>query len=78
MIDWMTAPAPASPPLPAPAEEPPVLPRIARLLAPYKGKLLLVALAVLVAAGLTSLTPFLTRAVFDNALFVAAARICSC
>ena len=47
----------------------PVLPRIARLLAPYKGQLLLVALAVLVAAALTSVAPFLTRAVFDKALF---------
>ena len=31
--------------------------------------MLLVALAVLVAAALTSVAPFLTRAVFDNALF---------
>ncbi|MFP5282620.1 MAG: ABC transporter ATP-binding protein [Actinomycetes bacterium] len=46
-----------------------VLHRIARLLAPYKGPMLLVALAVLVAAGLTSLAPFLTREVFDAALF---------
>ncbi len=61
--------------------ETPVLPRIARLLAPYKGQLLLVALAVLVAAALTSVAPFLTRAVFDNALFpptVAPARTWGC
>ncbi|WP_290862632.1 ABC transporter ATP-binding protein [Hamadaea sp.] len=46
-----------------------MLPRIARLLAPYKGSLLLVALAVLLAAALTSVAPFLTKAVFDRALF---------
>jgi ATP-binding cassette subfamily B protein len=50
-------------------ESSPVLPRIARLLAPHKGELLLVALAVLVAAALTSVAPFLTKAVFDRALF---------
>ena len=43
--------------------------RIARMLAPYKGKMLLVALAVVVAALLSSVAPFLTRAVFDRALF---------
>ncbi len=46
-----------------------MLPRIARLLAPYKGSLILVALAVVVAAALTSVAPFLTKAVFDKALF---------
>jgi ATP-binding cassette subfamily B protein len=46
-----------------------VLPRIAGLLAPYKGSLLLVALAVVVAAALTSVAPFLVKAVFDRALF---------
>jgi ATP-binding cassette subfamily B protein len=53
-----TTPAPASP-----------LRRIARLLAPYKAKMLLVALAVVVAALLSSVAPFLTKAVFDDALF---------
>lgn len=43
--------------------------RIARLLAPYKAKMLLVALAVIVAALLSSIAPFLTKAVFDDALF---------
>ncbi|HEY1488804.1 MAG TPA: ABC transporter ATP-binding protein [Micromonosporaceae bacterium] len=43
--------------------------RIARLLAPYKGPLVLVALAVVAAAALTSVGPFLTKAVFDKALF---------
>ena len=43
--------------------------RIARLLAPYKRKMLLVALAVVVAALLATAAPFLTKAVFDDALF---------
>lgn len=43
--------------------------RIARLLAPYRAKMLLVAAAVVVAALLSSVAPFLTRAVFDDALF---------
>ncbi|GAB2460750.1 ABC transporter ATP-binding protein [Xylanimonas ulmi] len=47
----------------------PVLRRVATLLAPYKGQLLLVAVAVVISAGLTSVAPFLTRAVFDDALF---------
>ncbi|WP_036923385.1 ABC transporter transmembrane domain-containing protein [Propionicicella superfundia] len=47
----------------------PVLHRIARLLSPYKGWLLLVALAVLISAALSAVAPFVTRAVFDEALF---------
>lgn len=43
--------------------------RIARLLAPYKAKMLLVAAAVVAAALLSSVAPFLVRAVFDQALF---------
>ena len=46
-----------------------VLRRIARQLAPYKKQMLLVALVVLVSAALTSVAPFLTRAIFDDALF---------
>ncbi len=46
-----------------------VLRRIARQLAPYKKQMLLVGLVVLVAAALTSIAPFLTRAIFDDALF---------
>lgn len=46
-----------------------VLPRVARLLRPYRRSILLVLVAVVVAAGLQSLVPFLTRAVFDDALF---------
>lgn len=47
----------------------PVLPRIARLLRPYRAKIGLVLVAVVVAAALQSIVPFLTRAVFDDALF---------
>ncbi|GAA3529570.1 ABC transporter ATP-binding protein [Nocardioides daeguensis] len=47
----------------------PVLPRIAHLLRPYRGKIALVLVAVLAAAALQSMVPFLTRAVFDDALF---------
>jgi len=47
----------------------PVLPRIARLLRPYRGKIALVLVAVLAAAALQAMVPFLTRAVFDDALF---------
>jgi len=46
-----------------------VLRRVAHLLSPYKNLLLVVALAVVIAAGLTAVAPFLTRAVFDKALF---------
>lgn len=46
-----------------------VLPRVARMLRPYRGKIVLVLVAVIVAAALQSIVPFLTRAVFDNALF---------
>lgn len=47
----------------------PILRRIAGLLAPYRWSLLLVALAVVVSASLSAVAPFLTRAVFDDALF---------
>ena len=47
----------------------PVLGRIAKLLRPYRAKLALVAVAVVTAATLTSIVPFLTKAVFDDALF---------
>jgi ATP-binding cassette subfamily B protein len=43
--------------------------RIARQLAPYKRPMALVGVVVLLSAGLTSVAPFLTRAVFDDALF---------
>ncbi|MEH3034608.1 MAG: ABC transporter ATP-binding protein [Aeromicrobium erythreum] len=51
------------------AADAPVLGRIARLLRPYRGKLVLVGVAVVVSAALTSVIPFLTKAVFDQALF---------
>jgi ATP-binding cassette subfamily B protein len=47
----------------------PVLRRIVDLLRPYSSQLLLVAAAVVSAATLTSVVPFLTKAVFDHALF---------
>ncbi|MGJ9411918.1 ABC transporter ATP-binding protein [Aeromicrobium sp. CF4.19] len=51
------------------ADNGPVLGRIATLLRPYRSKLVLVGIAVVIAAGLTSVVPFLTKAVFDDALF---------
>jgi len=48
---------------------PPILGRIALMLKPYRAKIALVAAAVVIAAILTSIVPFLTRAVFDKALF---------
>ncbi|MEG9224440.1 ABC transporter ATP-binding protein [Aeromicrobium sp. Sec7.5] len=51
------------------ADAGPVLERVARLLAPYRTQLFLVLGAVIASAALTSLIPFLTKAVFDNALF---------
>ncbi|MGA9102454.1 ABC transporter ATP-binding protein [Aeromicrobium sp.] len=47
----------------------PVLGRIAALLRPYRSKLVLVAVAVITGATLNSIVPFLTKAVFDDALF---------
>jgi ATP-binding cassette subfamily B protein len=47
----------------------PILGRIARMLRPYRTKMVFVAVAVVVAAVLTSIVPFLTKAVFDKALF---------
>ena len=46
-----------------------MLGRIATLLRPYRAKLMLVGVAVVTAAILTSIVPFLTKAVFDDALF---------
>lgn len=54
-----------------PAPERPVLARVARLLRPYRVRIAWVGVAVVVAAALTSVIPFLTRAVFDRALFPA-------
>src|SRR5689334_3768597 len=51
------------------AVEPSTLRRIARLLAPYRTQMLLVVAAVVLAALLGVAAPFLTKAVFDDALF---------
>ncbi|MBC7633877.1 ABC transporter ATP-binding protein [Aeromicrobium sp.] len=47
----------------------PILGRIALMLKPYRTKMAFVAVAVVIAAILTSIVPFLTKAVFDKALF---------
>ncbi|WP_132430521.1 ABC transporter ATP-binding protein [Pseudonocardia endophytica] len=55
----------------APGEAPDTTGRRAMaLFAPYKGRLLLIALAILTTSALGVLTPFLTQRVFDDALFV--------
>ncbi|MCW2830365.1 MAG: multidrug transporter ATP-binding protein [Aeromicrobium sp.] len=51
------------------AERAPILGRIARMLKPYRTQMIFVAVAVVVSAVLTSIVPFLTKAVFDKALF---------
>ena len=52
----------------------PIVARVARLLRPYRVQMILVAVAVVTAAVLTSIVPFLTRAVFDKALFPTVGR----
>ena len=49
----------------------PLLRRVGGLLAPYRPSLVLVAVTIAVGAGLGIVTPFLTQAVFDRALFPA-------
>lgn len=51
------------------ALEPSLLPRIWALLRPYRGWLALVAAAIIVSSLLGIVNPFLTKAVFDRALF---------
>ncbi|WP_338072819.1 ABC transporter ATP-binding protein [Aeromicrobium phoceense] len=51
------------------ADNRPVLRRIATLLRPYRAKMASVGVIVVLAALLTSIVPFLTQAVFDDALF---------
>ncbi|MGV9867789.1 ABC transporter ATP-binding protein [Rhodococcus koreensis] len=51
------------------AHEPSLLPRIWALLRPYRGWLVLVAAAIVVSSLLGIVNPFLTKAVFDRALF---------
>ena len=62
-------PVASGPPSPEAATTDGVLRRIARQLAPYKKAMLLVAVVVLCSAALASVAPFLTKAVFDDALF---------
>ncbi|WP_407342984.1 ABC transporter ATP-binding protein [Pengzhenrongella phosphoraccumulans] len=50
------------------AASPALLRRIGALLMPYRGRLALVAVAILVASTLGVVTPFLTRRVFDDGL----------
>src|SRR4051794_10396687 len=50
--------------------DPRLLRRVAALFQPYRGRLALIAVAIVVASGLGVITPFLTQAVFDDALFV--------
>jgi ATP-binding cassette subfamily B protein len=45
--------------------------RALALFAPYRGRLTLIALAILITSALGVVTPFLTQRVFDDALFVA-------
>ena len=59
----MTHPTPPEP------TSPPVLRRVVALLAPYRPQLTLVGVTILVGAALGVVTPFLTQAVFDRALF---------
>ena len=58
----MTDPTPPDP-------TPPVLRRVVALLAPYRPQLALVGVTILIGAALGVVTPFLTQAVFDRALF---------
>ena len=51
----------------------PILRRIWRLFLPHRTKLVIVAVAIVVSSVLGMVTPFLTRAVFDRALFPPAA-----
>lgn len=57
------------PTTPTGPSEPPVLRRVVALLTPYRPQLTLVGATILVGAALGVVTPFLTQAVFDRALF---------
>ncbi len=54
-----------------PTRDPRLLRRVAALFRPYRWRLVLIAVAIVVASGLGIVTPFLTQRVFDDALFVA-------
>ncbi len=64
-----TTPDPTTPDPTTPEPTPPVLRRVVALLAPYRPQLTLVGVTILVGAALGVVTPFLTQAVFDRALF---------
>ncbi|MDT0166191.1 ABC transporter ATP-binding protein [Actinotalea sp. AC32] len=64
-------PASATGPVPAPPDTSALLRRIGGLLAPHRASLALVAVTIVVGAGLGITLPFLTQAVFDRALFPA-------
>ena len=61
----------AQPDAPVESRDAALLRRVGGLLRPYTAKLVLVAIAIVVAAVLGIVTPFLTQAVFDRALFPA-------
>ena len=54
---------------PRPPRDPRLLGRVAALFRPYRGRLVLIAVAIVVASILGIALPFLTQAVFDDALF---------
>jgi ATP-binding cassette, subfamily B, bacterial len=56
-------------PADTPADDPALGRRVVALFAPYRTRLVLIGLAILVTAGLGIANPFLTQAVFDDALF---------
>ena len=64
----MTVAPPVSPPVPPPGSEQ-LGRRVWALFTPYRSSLTIIVLAVLLSSGLGILTPFLTQAVFDRALF---------
>jgi ATP-binding cassette, subfamily B, bacterial len=51
-------------------DEPGLTGRVVRLFAPYKPRLILIGVAILITSALGVVNPFLTKAVFDRALFV--------
>jgi ATP-binding cassette subfamily B protein len=64
----MTAASPVGLPVRSPSSEQ-LGRRVWALFTPYRGSLTIIVVAVLVSSGLGILTPFLTQAVFDRALF---------
>ncbi len=50
--------------------DPRLLRRVAALFRPHRGRLTLIAVAIVVSSGLGVVTPFLTQRLFDDALFV--------